>query len=161
MLAHIQPAVNRHPQALFCQAAFQPPFPEPVTLCGVTAQHINLWQLQKSVGSLAFISSSFQQSQLCQAIFAVTPPSPLLTARMVASSCSFCPVFGCLPDTSSFSYSSFAMFLTWRLFPQSCMAGTGLWEEPLSSSSYKLPYPEQLQRELLSQPNFHTHICID
>lgn len=75
------------------------------------AQHINLWQLWKSVQRLAFISSSLQQCQTCQAIFAMTPP-----AHMAASSCSFCPVFGCLIGTSSFSWSSFVMFLTQRHF---------------------------------------------
>ncbi|KAK4827381.1 LOW QUALITY PROTEIN: hypothetical protein QYF61_017319 [Mycteria americana] len=32
--AHVQPAVNQHPQVLFCQAAFQPLFPKPVALHG-------------------------------------------------------------------------------------------------------------------------------
>ncbi|KAK4830127.1 LOW QUALITY PROTEIN: hypothetical protein QYF61_008554 [Mycteria americana] len=35
LLAHIQPAVNQHPQVLFLQAAFQPLFPKPVALHGV------------------------------------------------------------------------------------------------------------------------------
>ncbi|KAK4824163.1 hypothetical protein QYF61_011290, partial [Mycteria americana] len=35
LLAHIQPAVNQHPQVLLCQAAFQPLFPKPVALHGV------------------------------------------------------------------------------------------------------------------------------
>ncbi|KAK4828177.1 hypothetical protein QYF61_024426, partial [Mycteria americana] len=35
LLAHIQVAVNQHPQVLFCQAAFQPLFPKPVALHGV------------------------------------------------------------------------------------------------------------------------------
>ncbi|KAK4815433.1 hypothetical protein QYF61_002648 [Mycteria americana] len=35
LLAHIQAAVNQHPQVLLCQAAFQPLFPEPVELHGV------------------------------------------------------------------------------------------------------------------------------
>ncbi|KAK4815816.1 LOW QUALITY PROTEIN: hypothetical protein QYF61_007425 [Mycteria americana] len=33
--AHIQAAVNQHPQVLLCQAAFQPLFPKPVALHGV------------------------------------------------------------------------------------------------------------------------------
>ncbi|KAK4810750.1 hypothetical protein QYF61_007724 [Mycteria americana] len=33
--AHIQPAVDQHPQVLLCQAAFQPLFPKPVALHGV------------------------------------------------------------------------------------------------------------------------------
>ncbi|KAK4828096.1 hypothetical protein QYF61_023458 [Mycteria americana] len=35
LLAHIQPAVNQHPQVLLCWAAFQPLFPKPVALHGV------------------------------------------------------------------------------------------------------------------------------
>ncbi|KAK4824837.1 hypothetical protein QYF61_020210 [Mycteria americana] len=35
LLAHIQVAVNQHPQVLFCQAAFQPLFPKPVASHGV------------------------------------------------------------------------------------------------------------------------------
>ncbi|KAK4826388.1 hypothetical protein QYF61_008059, partial [Mycteria americana] len=35
LLAHIQAAVNKHPQVLLCQAAFQPLFPKPVALHGV------------------------------------------------------------------------------------------------------------------------------
>ncbi|GAB0187966.1 hypothetical protein GRJ2_001261900 [Grus japonensis] len=35
LLAHVQPAVNHHPQVLFCWAAFQPLFPKPVALYGV------------------------------------------------------------------------------------------------------------------------------
>ncbi|KAK4806202.1 hypothetical protein QYF61_001126 [Mycteria americana] len=35
LLAHIQVAVNQHPQVLLCQAAFQPLFPKPVALHGV------------------------------------------------------------------------------------------------------------------------------
>ncbi|KAK4827573.1 hypothetical protein QYF61_019197 [Mycteria americana] len=32
LLAHIQPAVNQHPQVILCWAAFQPLFPKPVAL---------------------------------------------------------------------------------------------------------------------------------
>ncbi|KAK4818807.1 hypothetical protein QYF61_019736 [Mycteria americana] len=35
LLAHIQPAVNQHPQVLFHRGAFQPLFPKPVALHGV------------------------------------------------------------------------------------------------------------------------------
>ncbi|KAK4806165.1 hypothetical protein QYF61_001088 [Mycteria americana] len=35
LLAHIQAAVNQHPQVLLCQAAFQPLFPKPVALHGI------------------------------------------------------------------------------------------------------------------------------
>ncbi|KAK4822933.1 hypothetical protein QYF61_023433 [Mycteria americana] len=35
LLAHVQLAVNQHPQVLFCWAAFQPLFPKPVALHGV------------------------------------------------------------------------------------------------------------------------------
>ncbi|CAM9287055.1 unnamed protein product, partial [Bubo scandiacus] len=38
LLAHIQLAVNQHPQVLYCQAAFQPLFPKPVALHGVMTQ---------------------------------------------------------------------------------------------------------------------------
>ncbi|KAK4818922.1 hypothetical protein QYF61_022099 [Mycteria americana] len=41
LLAHIQPAVNQHPQVLLCQAAFQPLFPKPVALHGVVVAQIN------------------------------------------------------------------------------------------------------------------------
>ncbi|KAK4821557.1 hypothetical protein QYF61_022217 [Mycteria americana] len=40
LLAHIQPAVNQHPQALFRQAAFQPLFPKPVALHGVVVAQV-------------------------------------------------------------------------------------------------------------------------
>ncbi|KAK4828526.1 hypothetical protein QYF61_026948 [Mycteria americana] len=40
LLAHIQPAVNQHPQVLFCQAAFQPLFPKPVVLHGVAVAQV-------------------------------------------------------------------------------------------------------------------------
>ncbi|KAK4817646.1 hypothetical protein QYF61_023236 [Mycteria americana] len=40
MLAHIQPAVNQHPQVLFCLAAFQPLFPKPVALHGVAVAQV-------------------------------------------------------------------------------------------------------------------------
>ncbi|KAK4817504.1 hypothetical protein QYF61_016511 [Mycteria americana] len=38
--AHIQPAVDQHPQVLFCQAAFQPLFPKPVVLHGVVVTQV-------------------------------------------------------------------------------------------------------------------------
>ncbi|KAK4810257.1 hypothetical protein QYF61_013072 [Mycteria americana] len=40
LLAHIQVAVNQHPQVLFCQAAFQPLFPKPVALHGVAVVQV-------------------------------------------------------------------------------------------------------------------------
>ncbi|KAK4822029.1 hypothetical protein QYF61_006942 [Mycteria americana] len=40
LLAHIQAAVNQHPQVLFHQAAFQPLFPEPVALHGVAVAQV-------------------------------------------------------------------------------------------------------------------------
>ncbi|KAK4810989.1 hypothetical protein QYF61_014461 [Mycteria americana] len=40
LLAHIQVAVNQHPQVLFCQAAFQPLFPKPVALHGVAVAQV-------------------------------------------------------------------------------------------------------------------------
>ncbi|KAK4811265.1 hypothetical protein QYF61_022162 [Mycteria americana] len=40
LLAHIQAAVNQHPQVLFCLAAFQPLFPKPVALHGVAAAQV-------------------------------------------------------------------------------------------------------------------------
>ncbi|KAK4816020.1 hypothetical protein QYF61_011010 [Mycteria americana] len=39
-LAHIQLAVNQHPQVLLCQAAFQPLFPKPVALHGVAVAQV-------------------------------------------------------------------------------------------------------------------------
>ncbi|KAF1399548.1 Membrane-associated guanylate kinase, WW and PDZ domain-containing protein 2, partial [Spheniscus mendiculus] len=38
--AHVQPAVNQHPQVLFRQAAFQPLFPKPVALHGVVVAKV-------------------------------------------------------------------------------------------------------------------------
>ncbi|KAK4823572.1 hypothetical protein QYF61_003576 [Mycteria americana] len=40
LLAHIQAAVNQHPQVLLCQAAFQPLFPKPVALRGVAVAQV-------------------------------------------------------------------------------------------------------------------------
>ncbi|KAK4824075.1 hypothetical protein QYF61_010586, partial [Mycteria americana] len=40
LLAHIQVAVNQHPQVLFRQAAFQPLFPKPVALHGVAVTQV-------------------------------------------------------------------------------------------------------------------------
>ncbi|KAK4821791.1 hypothetical protein QYF61_003166 [Mycteria americana] len=40
LLAHIQAAVNQHPQVLLCQAAFQPLFPKPVALHGVVGTQV-------------------------------------------------------------------------------------------------------------------------
>ncbi|KAK4831827.1 LOW QUALITY PROTEIN: hypothetical protein QYF61_019350 [Mycteria americana] len=40
LLAHIQAAVDQHPQVLFCLAAFQPLFPKPVALHGVAVAQV-------------------------------------------------------------------------------------------------------------------------
>ncbi|KAK4823970.1 hypothetical protein QYF61_008356 [Mycteria americana] len=40
LLAHVQLAVNHHPQVLFLQAAFQPLFPKPVALHGVVVTQV-------------------------------------------------------------------------------------------------------------------------
>ncbi|KAK4819185.1 hypothetical protein QYF61_026659 [Mycteria americana] len=40
LLAHIQAAVNKHPQVLLCLAAFQPLFPKPVALHGVAVAQV-------------------------------------------------------------------------------------------------------------------------
>ncbi|KAK4832986.1 hypothetical protein QYF61_027010 [Mycteria americana] len=40
LLAHIQAAVNQHPQVLLCQEAFQPLFPKPVALHGVAVAQV-------------------------------------------------------------------------------------------------------------------------
>ncbi|KAK4830422.1 hypothetical protein QYF61_011046 [Mycteria americana] len=40
LLAHIQAAVNQHPQVLLCQAAFQPLFSKPVALHGVAVAQV-------------------------------------------------------------------------------------------------------------------------
>ncbi|KAK4807183.1 hypothetical protein QYF61_024303 [Mycteria americana] len=40
LLAHMQPAVNQHPQVLLCWAAFQPLFPKPVALHGVAVAQV-------------------------------------------------------------------------------------------------------------------------
>ncbi|KAK4824175.1 LOW QUALITY PROTEIN: hypothetical protein QYF61_011472, partial [Mycteria americana] len=40
LLAHIQAAVNQHPQVLFCLAAFQPLCPKPVALHGVAVAQV-------------------------------------------------------------------------------------------------------------------------
>lgn len=40
LLAHIQPAANIHTQLLFCWAAFQPLYPQPVGLPGVVVTQV-------------------------------------------------------------------------------------------------------------------------
>ncbi|KAK4822635.1 hypothetical protein QYF61_018587 [Mycteria americana] len=40
LLAHIQAAVDQHPQVLLCRAAFQPLFPKPVALHGVAVTQV-------------------------------------------------------------------------------------------------------------------------
>ncbi|KAK4827323.1 hypothetical protein QYF61_016573 [Mycteria americana] len=40
LLAHIQPAVDQHPQVLLCWSAFQPLFPKPVALHGVVVTEV-------------------------------------------------------------------------------------------------------------------------
>ncbi|KAK4816514.1 hypothetical protein QYF61_017614 [Mycteria americana] len=40
LLAHIQVAVDQHPEVLLCQAAFQPLFPKPVALYGVAVAQV-------------------------------------------------------------------------------------------------------------------------
>jgi len=40
LLAHVQPAVNQHPQVFFCWAAFQPLTPKPVVLHGVVVTQV-------------------------------------------------------------------------------------------------------------------------
>ena len=35
MLTHVQPAIDQHPQVIFCRAAFQPLLAKPVALHGV------------------------------------------------------------------------------------------------------------------------------
>ncbi|KAK4830944.1 hypothetical protein QYF61_014403 [Mycteria americana] len=40
LLAHIQPAVDQHPQVLLCRATFQPRFPKPVALYGVVVAQV-------------------------------------------------------------------------------------------------------------------------
>ncbi|KAK4816656.1 hypothetical protein QYF61_019892 [Mycteria americana] len=40
LLAHLQLAVNQHPQVLLCWAAFQPLFPKPVVLHGVVVTQV-------------------------------------------------------------------------------------------------------------------------
>ncbi|KAK4822567.1 LOW QUALITY PROTEIN: hypothetical protein QYF61_016136 [Mycteria americana] len=40
LLAHIQLAIDQHPQVLFCLAAFQPLFPKPVALHGVAVAQV-------------------------------------------------------------------------------------------------------------------------
>ncbi|KAK4824303.1 LOW QUALITY PROTEIN: hypothetical protein QYF61_013048 [Mycteria americana] len=40
LLAHIQPAVDQHPQVLFPWAAFQPLFPKPVALHGIVVTQV-------------------------------------------------------------------------------------------------------------------------
>ncbi|KAK4829773.1 hypothetical protein QYF61_006572 [Mycteria americana] len=50
LLAHIQAAVNQHPQVLLCQAAFQPLFPKPVALHGVAVAQVQ--SLDKVLGKV-------------------------------------------------------------------------------------------------------------
>ncbi|KAK4822563.1 hypothetical protein QYF61_016132 [Mycteria americana] len=50
LLAHIQAAVNQHPQVLLCLAAFQPLFPKPVALHGVVVAQV------QDLGHLALLN---------------------------------------------------------------------------------------------------------
>ncbi|KAK4815496.1 hypothetical protein QYF61_003054 [Mycteria americana] len=47
LLAHIQPALNQHPQVLFRQAAFQPLFPKPVVLHEVVVAQVAVKSLDE------------------------------------------------------------------------------------------------------------------
>ncbi|KAF1466761.1 Conserved oligomeric Golgi complex subunit 5, partial [Megadyptes antipodes antipodes] len=66
--AHVQPAVNQHPQVLFCQAAFQPLFPQPVALHGVVVAKVQTRPLALlNLIQLALAHRSSLSRSLCRA----------------------------------------------------------------------------------------------
>ncbi|KAK4817391.1 hypothetical protein QYF61_012097 [Mycteria americana] len=70
LLAHIQAAVNQHPQVLLCLAAFQPLFPKPVALHGVAVTRVqdpalSLVPLQ-SLPALKQINTPTQLGVICK-----------------------------------------------------------------------------------------------
>ncbi|KAM9656072.1 uncharacterized protein ACIBXB_008597 [Morphnus guianensis] len=88
LLAHIQPAVNQHPQVLFCQAAFQPLFPKPVELHGVAVtkcrtRHLALLNLIQ----LASAHPSSLSRSLCRAFLpssrSTLPPNLVSSANLL------------------------------------------------------------------------------
>ncbi|KAK4814948.1 hypothetical protein QYF61_006892 [Mycteria americana] len=67
LLAHIQVAVNEHPQVLLCQAAFQPLFPKPVALHGVAVAQIQPVQVPlQSLPPLKQINTPAQLGVICK-----------------------------------------------------------------------------------------------
>lgn len=71
-LDYAQPAFDKHPQAFFCWAAFQPLFPQPVALDGVVVTHVQDLELHlikpnPRLGSLALSYYSSLSRSLCKA----------------------------------------------------------------------------------------------
>ncbi|KAK4828376.1 hypothetical protein QYF61_026114 [Mycteria americana] len=64
LLAHIQAAVNKHPQVLLCQAAFQPLFPKPVALHGVAVAQVQDLALGLVIPHTIDLSPSIQPVQI-------------------------------------------------------------------------------------------------
>ncbi|KAK4830514.1 hypothetical protein QYF61_011456 [Mycteria americana] len=64
LLAHIQEAVNQHPQVLLCWAAFQPLFPKPVVLHGVVVAQVQDLPLSLVEPHTAGLSPSIQPVQV-------------------------------------------------------------------------------------------------
>ncbi|KAK4818248.1 hypothetical protein QYF61_009423 [Mycteria americana] len=72
LLAHIQLAVNQHPQVLLCWAAFQPLFPKPVALHGVVVAQVQDLALglvephTTGLGPLVQINTPTQLGVICK-----------------------------------------------------------------------------------------------
>ncbi|KAK4825855.1 hypothetical protein QYF61_003129 [Mycteria americana] len=75
LLAHIQLAVNQHPQVLLCWAAFQPLFPKPVALHGVAVAQVQDLALGLVEPHTTGLSPSIQPVQV--------PLQSLLTLKQI------------------------------------------------------------------------------
>ncbi|GAB0205786.1 hypothetical protein GRJ2_003044200 [Grus japonensis] len=84
LLAHVQPAVNQHPQVLFRQAAFQPLCPKPVALHGVVVTQVQDLALSLVKPHTAGLSSSIQPVQI--------PLQTLPTLKQIDTPTQFCVI---------------------------------------------------------------------
>ncbi|PKU45971.1 hypothetical protein llap_3739 [Limosa lapponica baueri] len=87
LLARVQPAVDQHPQALFCQAALQPLFPKPVALHGVVVTHVqDLALALLNLIPLALAHQSSLSRFLCRAFLpsnrSTLPPQLGVTCKL-------------------------------------------------------------------------------
>ena len=85
LLAHLQPAVDQHPQALFCRAAFQPLLPKPVALHGVVVTQVQDPEL--SLIQLASAHPSSLSTSVCRAFLpsrrTTLPPNSVSPANLL------------------------------------------------------------------------------